>query len=221
MKQKRYGVTTKTLVAMLALVLLIGCGIGGTLAYLTSKTDEVVNTFTVGNINIDLWEHKYDPAKSELSNTEKVPTTDGVKGNTYKIVPGVDLPKDPTVEVVAGSEACWLFVKVTENNWPTDGNITYMVNDSNWTPLTIKNEDNADVPVNGVYYKQVDAASASAGAKYEVLKDNKITVKDALTKTEVEAIGDGFSLSFKAAAVQQEGLTVEEAYDQIANDLNN
>ncbi len=38
----------KLVVAMLAVTLLIGCAIGGTVAWLTAKTDPVVNTFTYG-----------------------------------------------------------------------------------------------------------------------------------------------------------------------------
>ena len=43
-------------VAMCALVLALG--VNATLAWLTDKTDEVENTFTVGDINITLQEHK-------------------------------------------------------------------------------------------------------------------------------------------------------------------
>lgn len=195
MKQKRYGVTTKTLVAMLALVLLIGCGIGGTLAYLTSKTDEVVNTFTVGNIIIDLFEHEY--VDGELTNTE---VRNG--GNTYKIVPGVNLDKDPTVVVKGDSEDCWLFVKVDETNWPTaalaDGTkkVSYGIAEG-WTQLA---------GVTGVYYRKV--TSNTADQSFYVLKDNEVTVSDELTTEEVNRIGTGANapkLTFTAYAVQLEG----------------
>lgn len=195
MKQKRYGVTTKTLVAMLALVLLIGCGIGGTLAYLTSKTDEVVNTFTVGNIVIDLFEHEY--VDGELTNTE---VRSG--GNTYKIVPGVNLDKDPTVVVKGDSEDCWLFVKVAEANWPTaalaDGTkkVSYGIAEG-WTQLA---------GVTGVYYRKV--TSNTADQSFYVLKDNEVTVSDELTTEEVNRIGTGANapkLTFTAYAVQLEG----------------
>ena len=90
----------------LMLVVMVA-SIGGTVAWLTAQTAPVVNTFTYGDIKIDLYEHEYDATKHELTN---VVTKTGV--NNYKIIPGVNLPKDPTVEVKAGSEACWLFVKV-------------------------------------------------------------------------------------------------------------
>ena len=46
----------KALALVLAVVLLVGAAIGGTVAWLTDKTGDVVNTFTVGNIDIELAE---------------------------------------------------------------------------------------------------------------------------------------------------------------------
>lgn len=102
----------KTLAIALAVVLVLCCAVGGTLAWLSDKTDPVTNTFTAGDINIDLTE-----------------TT-----NNYKMVPGNTIAKDPTVTVKANSEACWLFVKVEKTNNP-DNYLTYTI-DSGWTALT-------------------------------------------------------------------------------------
>lgn len=91
---RRRSVSSRAFIALLALVLVIGCVAGGTVAWLVAKTDTVVNTFTYGNINIALAE-----------------TT----GTNYKVIPGTVIEKDPKVTVKAGSEACWLFVKVEES----------------------------------------------------------------------------------------------------------
>ena len=64
-----------------ALTLIIGGIIGGSVAWLTAKTDAVVNTFTYGDINIELTETK--PANKQA-----------------KIIPGVDIEKDPKVKLV-------------------------------------------------------------------------------------------------------------------------
>ncbi|MEI3142371.1 MAG: TasA family protein [Oscillospiraceae bacterium] len=101
----------KTLALVLALTLLVAGVVGGTLAWLTDQTAEVKNTFTVGDINIGLTET----------------TTD------YKMVPGNTIAKDPTVTVKANSEACWLFVKVTESE-NLDTFITYAIAEG-WTAL--------------------------------------------------------------------------------------
>lgn len=66
---------------------------GATLAWLTDKTETITNTFTVGNVDISLEETTSD----------------------YKMVPGNTIAKDPKITVEAGSEACWLFVKIDES----------------------------------------------------------------------------------------------------------
>ena len=42
----------KKLTLVLSLALAVAIGIGGTLAYLTSKPTALINTFTVGSLNI-------------------------------------------------------------------------------------------------------------------------------------------------------------------------
>lgn len=179
--RRRRSVSGRAFVTLLALVLVFGCAVGGTFAWLTAKTDAVVNTFTYGDINIGLAE-----------------TT----GNTYKIVPGVDIRKDPTVTVKAGSEACWLFVKVEEKDWPTfkeaDGKtakIDYKIA-SDWTELE---------GVSGVYYREV--GEAAADTSFEVIKGNVITVSENLTKAEVNTVvALNPKLTFTAYAVQKDGV---------------
>lgn len=178
----RRSVSVRTLVVMLALVLMVGCAVGGTLAWLVAKTDPVVNTFTYGDINITLTEDT---------------------GSNYKIIPGVNIAKDPKVTVEAGSEACWLFVKVDEENWPTfkEANsetkkVSYTLADG-WTALP---------NVTGVYYREVNAVSADTN--FEVLEGNKVTVSENLTKAEVNSISAGIQpkLTFTAYAVQKDGI---------------
>lgn len=110
---RRRSVSSRAFIALLALVLVIGCVAGGTVAWLVAKTEPVVNTFTYGNINIALAE-----------------TT----GTSYKIIPGTDITKNPKVTVKGGSEACWLFVKVEESGTFVADKVTYAI-DNGWTPL--------------------------------------------------------------------------------------
>ena len=182
----------KLVVAMLAVTLLIGCAIGGTVAWLTANTTPVVNTFTYGDINIDLWETK------DGMHTESRLNENGYVVNArsdLKIIPGVDLPKDPTVTVKAGSEACWLFVKVEKSGTFVTNKVTYSIDDTVWTQL-----DN----VAGVYYKKIETLTASE-TDYNILKDKKVTVSQELTKGEINSIEEGQknpTLTFKAYAVQ-------------------
>lgn len=165
----------KTLALVLALTLLVAGVVGGTLAWLTDRTAEVKNTFTVGDINIDLTETTRD----------------------YKMVPGNKLDKDPTVTVKANSEACWLFVKVTESE-NLDTFITYAIAEG-WTELQ-----------DGVYYREVPASNADQ--TFSVLKGDAVTVKDTVTKEMLTA--DGFTnptLTFKAYAIQKDHFTTAAA----------
>lgn len=197
MKNRR-NVSNKTVAILLALVLAIGCAVGGTLAWLISQTDSVVNTFTYGDINIDLYEHEYNAGENNLG-TEKTRKVDN-----YKIIPGVDLPKDPTVEVKANSEACWLFVKVKEENW--NNKVSYSIADG-WTK-----GDGTSIPQN-VYYREVEAAIAKAGVSYYILKGDTtyangvVTVSDTLTKEDIKGITTNPTLTFTAYAVQKDGST--------------
>lgn len=179
--RRRRSVSGRAFVTLLALVLVFGCAVGGTFAWLTAKTDPVVNTFTYGDINIGLAE-----------------TT----GNDYKIVPGVNISKDPKVTVKKDSEACWLFVKVEEENWPTfketengPAKIDYKIA-SGWTELAGQS---------GVYYREVGAVTADTS--FEVIKGNVITVSENLTKDEVNTVvALNPKLTFTAYAVQKDGV---------------
>ena len=181
---RRRSVGMKTFVAMLALVLVIGCAVGGTVAWLVSSTNAVVNTFTYGDINITLGE-----------------TT----GSDYKIIPGVDIEKDPKVTVKANSEACWLFVKVEETGTFVDNKVTYSIADG-WTQ-----GDGTNIPAN-VYYREVNAVTADTS--FYVLKGSTeyphgvVTVSEELTKAEVNSITaeNQPKLTFTAYAVQKDGI---------------
>lgn len=162
----------KTLALVLALTLLVAGVVGGTLAWLTDQTAEVKNTFTVGDINIGLTETTAD----------------------YKMVPGNTIAKDPTVTVKANSEACWLFVQVTESE-NLDTFITYAIAEG-WTALP---------GVDGVYYREVSASNADQ--TFPVLAGNTVTVKSDVTKTMLEtAKTDAPTLTFKAYAVQKDNV---------------
>ena len=167
----------KTLALVLALTLLVAGIVGGTLAWLTDQTAEVKNTFTVGDINIGLTET----------------TTD------YKMVPGNTIAKDPTVTVKANSEACWLFVQVTESTNLKDF-ITYAIAEG-WTALP---------GVDGVYYREVPASAADQ--TFSVLAGDAVTVKSDVTRTMLEtAKTDAPTLTFKAYAIQRDHFATADA----------
>lgn len=95
--------TKKALLLSLCAVMLVTASVLGTMAYLTS-TDEVVNTFTVGNVAITLDETDVDNSTPGENDRDQA--------NEYKLMPGKEYVKDPIVHVDADSEDCYLFVKV-------------------------------------------------------------------------------------------------------------
>lgn len=187
--------TKKTLIAITAVVLVLFCTVGATLAWLVATTGPVTNTFTYGDINITLAE-----------------TT----GTSYKMIPGGTISKDPKVTVKANSEACWLFVKVTESaNF--DDFMTYAIADG-WTQL-MDNSTSAKA-VEGVYYREV--AASTADQPFAVLKDDKVSVIATVTKVDFEELTttngtDYPTLTFKAYAIQKEGFTTAYAAWQEAS----
>lgn len=96
---------TKALAMTLCAVLLVVTTVFVTMAYLTSQAT-VTNTFTVGNVAITLDEAQVDTAGNAVTPAARVKT------NEYKLIPGHNYIKDPTVHVASDSEDCWLFVKV-------------------------------------------------------------------------------------------------------------
>ena len=101
----------KKITMVVSLLLVMALSIGGTLAYLTDKTDAVTNTFTIGKVDITLAE-----------------TT-----TNYQMIPGQPIAKDPTVTVLKDSEPCWLFVEVAANN--VAEYLEYSVDTTVWTEL--------------------------------------------------------------------------------------
>lgn len=185
-KHCRRGMGGKAVTAMLALTLVLAAywAVGGTAAWLAAKSDPIASTFTFGDIHITLKDE--DPQEGQI-----------------KIIPGVDIPKVLRVTVTANSVDCWLFVKVEEAGTFVDGKVTYSIDDS-WTK-----GDGAQIPEN-VYYREFNGATADR--EFPVLKDDKITVSNELTKQEIQNI-TGPTLTFTAYAVQKEGInTAAEAW---------
>lgn len=96
----------KALLIALCAIALVAASVMGTIAYLTSTTEVVENTFTVGNVKITLDEAKVDTAGNAVEGADRV------QENEYHLIPGSTYTKDPTVHMDTNSEDAWLFVKV-------------------------------------------------------------------------------------------------------------
>ena len=183
--------TRLLLVLAMAIVITLACAVGGTLAWLVSASDPVVNTFTYGDINITLAESDTDDGD------------DNVNTNEYTMMPGATITKDPKVTVKQGSEACWLFVKL-EKSANFDTFMEYAMEEG-WVELI-----GADIE--GVFFRAVSAEEAADADKaFAVIKDDTVFVKDEVTKAMLNALTDATypSLTITAYAVQQVGFEPE------------
>lgn len=175
----------KGLALLLALTLVVVGVASGTLAWLTAKSDTVVNTFTTSNIEVKLEETKGEDVEG---------------GKEFKMIPGYTIDKDPKAWVVEGSEDCYLFVKVTaENNTYVSGGSTvnylsYKIADG-WTLVPGQTD---------VYYRTVTSTEMGDTHKFSVLENDQVTVS-----------GDVTSAMMTAAANAQPTLTVTAYASQL------
>ncbi len=179
----------KSLALVLALALMVVGAVGGTLAWLTAKSDVVVNTFTTSDIKV------------ELKETQE----------PYKMIPGYTIHKDPEAKVLAGSEECFLFVKLDKSK-NFDTFLTYQMAEG-WEP--VDGEEN-------VYSRKV--LTADIGKAYSVLANDQVTVKGTVTKEQMNDMDAGkiakptltitayASQLYKSAGVE---FTAKEAWDNI------
>lgn len=204
----------KKLTLVVAFVLVFALGVAGTFAYLTAKTEAVVNTFTVGEVGV-------------LSLTETTGSNAQGQGGAHKIIPGVPTSKDPKVSYAAEetNEAVYVFVKIDAAAWnfdatsntytyPKDGKtcLSWSVNTTDWTALS---------GFDGVYYKAL--AKGTDLTATSVIANDQITVDGTnVTEANINAVASGAgSLTFTAYAIQQAGLgTPEAAWTALQTQLN-
>ena len=126
--------TKRIITLAMATILLIGATVAVTVAFLQSTTEVVQNTFTVGKVGITLDEAlvteygkpatgyvdtndtDQDKDTTEVIITGEVDSVEKalrVTENYYKLLPGHEYVKDPTVHVAAGSEESYIRMLVT------------------------------------------------------------------------------------------------------------
>lgn len=188
---------TKTLLLMLCAVVLVVSSVLGTVAYLTD-TKSVENTFTVGNVTIEL---KEKPMNVE---TGKVTTGDLVNGfdvnNAIKFIPGRAIEKQPVITVGSTSEDCWLFVKVEDTK-----------DILNCGQFVTTDEWEAVAGATNWYQRK---AKATAGTSTQVFVSFNCKGEE-LDNADVEALA-GATINVTAYAVQAEGDAVDSLTEAFA-----
>lgn len=180
---------------MLAVCLI---SVGGTVAWLTDTSNSMVNTFTATTIRVGISGAGGAVAAAEGDG--------GVLSGTFKMVPGSTIQPDTQVTVAAGSEKCYLFVKVTKS----DNYDTYLEPFEIGEGWNVLDAEGAD----GVYYRVVE--SPTGDMAYPVVK--QVKVKTEITKEQMDSIAASGAptLSAQAYAVQYENIaSAHMAWKQI------
>ena len=212
MKSKR-----KALIMVLCAVLLVSTTMFATIAYLTSK-DEVNNTFTVGNVHITLDEAKVNPDGT------LVPNADRVKENEYKLIPGHEYIKDPTVTVKANSEECYVRALVTLNkrealySLPSDIKIEdcFVINNESWTYKNMTADTEKDTYTYEFWYNSIVETTRDKDTQLPAVFE-KIIVPESLTNAQLATL-TGLEINVVAHAIQADGFErAEEAWTAFGN----
>ena len=211
-RPERKNMKKKLLIMSVAMVLVCAFAVGMTIAYLTS-TDEVVNTFTVGNVRIKLDEAAANPDGS------LVPNADRVKANSYKLIPGHTYNKDPMVTVLSGSESSYIKMTVTVTKsaeldaiFGEDGanlmSIFKGYDETTWIYKYNTENTGKNTRTYEFWYKEPVAAS-TADVPLDALFDS-ITVPGTITNTQLGTI-EGMTITVNAYAIQADGFATPEA----------
>lgn len=206
----------KLIVLVMLLALIVGGAVGGTFAWLITRTDPIVNTFTEGNIDIYLAEHQLDPQTGAHATPEAwIDTVNGNVTQSAELLPGRTIYKDPTVVVEAGSEPCYvrMFMIVDYDKYMdsayegVDAIKDWFAYDSNWTCVGIW-EDKKYGDYGHVFeFRYNDLVTAGEEDPEYLTLFHSITIPDDLKKDE-DPYQDMYSclseakLTFVAQAVQ-------------------
>ena len=195
----------KTLTIAIALVLVVALAVGATWAYLTAQSGPVVNTFTVGKIldnasNFTLNEHPLKNANTTDGMYQLDMNATPVQAVTYSaVMPGVNLPKDPTVTIKAGALKADAYLFVVVDNQLADG-LTYTLNGA-WKAIGSTEDGKTLLTLNAGKLTAVNAADLT----WKVLAGDEIVVADA------ELADNLGTLTFNAYLVQAGGFETAAA----------
>ena len=197
---KRHS-SKKGLAMLLSLVLVIGCVVGGTVAWLTAQDTPVVNKFSPSTIGVELKEHTYNATEDILTTTV---TDEGV--TNYKMIPGWTIPKDPEAWITENSEAAYLFVEIKESE-NFDDFMTYAIADG-WIlqdGTEAANINTVDKDIYVIYREVAAGATATAMGQanaFQILVNDQVAVLDTVKKEDMPVAGSEPTLTFTAYAHQ-------------------
>lgn len=190
---------TKALLMSLCAVLLVAASVLGTMAYL-KDSEEVKNTFTVGNVAITMDETDVD---------DSTPNKERDQANSYKLLPGHTYTKDPIIHVDSKSEDCYLFVKVDNQiadiEATGDTTVAAQMAAKGWKAVEGKN---------GIYvYVGTTTAPVAVAANNNVTVFEKLVIAGSVDGDTLKTY-EAKTITVTAYAVQKDGFEGKTA-DQI------
>lgn len=230
----------KSLISMVvALSLTATIMVGATLAYLTAQTDAVTNTFTIGNVSIELEEPSWNPDDAKDlapgASVDKDPTVTNTGANDAYVAMTVDgMTEMAAIGFSATVNEGW--VKISEDGTPVedwngaleDGIYAYntvVAKGAKTAPLfnevvyggmsstTVYTVTGVAVdPANeaaGVYYIIKDANGEQVGTEQF---DSESAAKSYIDSNLIDSEVTSFDLVVKAYAIQTKGLEDVAAY---------
>ena len=167
-KEKMKRITKKH-VAAVFFSLMLAVSITGISAWLVDASGTLSNQFDGKELEIDISETdmQWDEEEDKYTNTYEI---------TFGKEDWDDINKDPSVNVSEDQVECWVFVTLEKSD-NFDDFLVYEIADG-WTPL------GEDYP--GIYYRS--CASSPESQSFNVLKENTVSVKEGVTKDQVNAL---------------------------------
>lgn len=197
----------KSMLVLICVALLIVSIVVGTLAYFTDS-EQATNTFTVGQVHIDLNESDVDEDGNK-------------KQNDYHLLPGHTYVKNPTVTILKGSDDAYvrMLVKPSKmaaleaafpNNKGEDGTFLLQNLVSGWNPAIWEFAGYADGVYEFRYHKTV--AAPEKDVDLESLFE-KVVIPGEIDNDNLAAL-EGIEINVVAHAIQAAGFdTAKEAWD--------
>ena len=214
----------KPLFLLIAVAVLVSVSVYATVAYFTD-TAELTNTFTVGKVSIILDEEDVNPDGTETDGDSE--SDNRVQdGNEYHLVPGKTYMKDPMMTVKANSEACYVRMFVTINNYseisamlpgflPQDY-VNKTWHEDIWPCVGVTEDTAADTITYEFRYKDVVASSGVDQVLTPLFTE--FTVPGELTGEQLSQLmadagtsPEPFAIVIQGQAIQQTGFASEDA----------
>ena len=222
----------KIVMSVVSGLLVAAVAVGGTLAYLSDKSNVVTNTFNVGDGYVEEGEHQglwLD--ETDITDPDLMERTE--KGNNYEdLQPGSVMVKDPTFHMTAGSTDSYVFAKVEGVDAMIAAGYYFTVDepqkltDPTNSAFNTKWEKVADDGIagnagfDGVYiYRNGNDDIVSGGEELEPMF-NWVKLGSDVDNTEFAAI-EPSSVIIRGVAVQYANLTDEEALVEAQGIFNN